>query len=210
MGQFVRDTMTGTGYANLDIGHSAEAGGPWVRNEAKPDTRWYLLNDRCHCGVLGAVYASGVPASPDYYVECDYLIYSDVQGAGIAARMVTSALTFYGVRYQSGQYLLSKWVNGSETGLGIWTPSPAHSGLHKLRITVSGTNPTTIVVAVDGVNRISATDSSSPITAAGKAGMYHLYGSANDVNTGKHIDNFVAIDGIAPGGARSVPLGIIG
>lgn len=209
--EFVRDSMTGTGYANLDIGHSAETGGPWVRNGASPDTRWYLYNDRCHCGALGAVYASGSPSSADYYVECDYVIFSDIQGAGIALRMTTSALTFYGVRYQSGQYILSKFTAGSEAWLGTpWAPSPAHTGTHKLRITVSGSSTTTIAVAVDGVTVITYADSSSPITAPGKAGMYHLFGTGNDVSSGKHVDNYVAVDQSSASAARNMVFGVIG
>lgn len=203
--EFVRDNMTGTGYDDLDdpAEHSTDIGGPWWRNLGTPDTRWYLQGNRCHCGVIGAVYASGTPLSADYYVECDYIIYSDIQGAGIAVRMSTADLTCYSVRYTGGQYVLSKWVAGVETWIG--TPYViAHTGTHKLRLTATGTS---IVVAVDGVNRITITDSS--ITAAGKAGLYSPFG-ANDVGSGKHIDNFVAVDGAAAGGARSAILGIIG
>lgn len=201
MAQFVRDTMTGTGYANLDIGHTAETGGPWVRNPATPSTRWYLFGDLCHCGEPGAVYASGTPQSADYYAECDYTIYSDILGAGITVRQSTSDLTAYVTRYEYGQYILAKFVAGSYTQISSWAIS--HSGTHKLRLTATGT---TIAVAVDGVTRISVTDSS--ITAAGKAGLASA--GANDVGSGKHIDNFVAIDGAAAGSARSYALGIIG
>lgn len=204
MATFVRDTMTGPVgvYSNLDIGHTAEAGGPWVRNGASPSTRWYIFGDRVHCGDVGAVYASGSPVGADYYVECDYIIATDVQGPGIALRMSTSALTFYGVRYQTGQYILGKYVAGSGTPLGTWTPSPAHTGTHKLRITVSGSSTTTITVSVDGVVVITYNDSSSPITAAGKAGLFSLI-AANDVGTGKHIDNYIAVEGPPAGAARS-------
>lgn len=202
MAQFVRDTMTGTGYANLDIGHTAETGGPWVRNPATPNTRWYLFNNLCHCGESGAVYASGTPQSADYYVECDYVIYSDIVGAGLTVRQSTSDLTLYLTRYEGGRYLLAKFVAGVYTELGSYTVN--HVGTtHKLRLTATGAS---IVVAVDGTNRITVTDSS--ITAAGKAGL--TAGGANDVGTGKHIDNFVAVDGAAAGTARSYALGIIG
>lgn len=201
MAQFVRDTMTGTGYANLDIGHTAETGGPWVRNPGSSDTRWYLFNDRCHCGVAGAIYASGTPQNANYYVECDYIIYSDILGAGITARQSTSDLTLYLTRYEYGQYILAKFVAGAYTQIG--SSAVSHTGTHKLRLTVTGT---TIAVDVDGVNRISVTDAS--IAAAGKAGLASA--GANDVGTGKHIDNFVAVDGSAAGGAKSYALGIIG
>lgn len=205
MAQFVRDTMTGTGFLDLDdpLEHTPEAGGPWLRNPATPSTRWYLQSNQCHCGDPGAVYASGTPQSADYYTECDYIIYNpDTVGAGLTVRQSTSDLTMYLTRYEGGRYILAKWVAGSYTELGAYTVN--HLGTtHKLRLTATGTS---IVVAVDGVNRISVTDSS--ITAAGKAGM--TAGAANDVGSGKHIDNFIAVDGAAASGARSYVLGIIG
>jgi len=196
--------MNGTGFADLDdpYEHSAELGGPWVRNPATPDTRWYLINDRCHCGEPGAVYASGTPANANYYVECDYIIFSDIVGAGLTARQSTSDLTMYLTRYESGAYLLAKFVAGAYTWLGGYTIN--HVGTtHKLRLTVNGT---TISVDVDGVTRISVTDSS--IAAAGKAGL--TAGAANDAGTGKHIDNFVAVDGAAAVTIRSNVFGVIG
>lgn len=201
MAQFVRDSFTGSGYANLDIGRNADVGGKWDRNPDTPDTRWYLFDNRVHCGIAGAVYNNGIPQSADYYVECDYTIYSDILGAGITVRQSTSNLTAYVTRYEYGQYILAKFVAGSYTQIGSWAVS--HSGQHKLRLTATGT---TIKVDVDGVTRISVTDSS--ITAAGKAGMASA--GANDVGSGKHIDNFVAVDGAAASAARSYVLGIIG
>jgi len=210
MAVFVSDQFTGTGFQNLDIGRVATVGGKWERNGATPDTRWYLIDNRVECGdVTGAVYSNGVPGSANYSVECDYTIFSDIQGAGIAVRMSTSALTFYGVRYQGGQYVLSKYVNGVEAWVG--TPYVVnHVGqTHKLKIRVSGTSTTTVIVSIDGVDVITYADSSSPITAAGKAGMYSLYGS-NDAGTGKHIDNFVADDGVAASAVRSRAIWIVG
>ena len=132
MAQFVRDSMTGTGWADLDdpAEHNAELGGPWVRNPATPYTRWYLFDNRCHCGESGAIYASGTPANANYYVECDYIIYSDIVGAGLTARQSTSDLTMYLTRYESGAYLLAKFVAGVVTGIsgipgGIFAPSLA-------------------------------------------------------------------------------------
>lgn len=201
MGQFARDAMTGTGYANLDIGRSADVGGTWTRNPATPSTRWYLFDNRVHCGEAGAVYLPATPQSADYYVEADYFIYSDILGAGLAIRQSTSDLTAYVTRYEYGQYILAKFVAGSYSQIGSYAVS--HTGQHKLRITATGTS---IVVAVDGTNRITVTDSS--ITAAGKAGMASA--GANDVGTGKHIDNFVAVDGSSAISVRSSVFGIIG
>lgn len=205
MATFGRDTMTGTGYADLDdpLEHSPEVGGPWVRNPATPSTRWYLQGNQCHCGESGAVYISGNPPGADYYAECDYIIYNDnTVGAGLAVRQSTSDLTMYLTRYEGGRYLLAKFVAGVYTELGSYTVN--HLGTtHKLRLEVTGT---AIKVYVDGVLRISVTDSS--IAAAGKAGL--TAGAANDVGFGRHIDNFIAVDGAAASAARSAILGIIG
>jgi hypothetical protein len=201
MGVFASDSMTGTGFANLDIGRSANIGGTWQRNPDSTSTRWYLWENRVHCGEPGAVYLPSNPSSADYYVEADYVIYSDILGAGIAARMSDTNLTAYVTRYEYGQYILIKFVAGVYSEIGAWAAS--HTGQHKLRLTCTGS---TISVQVDGVTRISVTDSS--ITAAGHAGMASA--GANDVGTGKHIDNFVGVDGLSASGAHVYVFGLIG
>ena len=204
MAQFVVDRFTGTGYANLDIGRSADVGGTWQRNPATPGTRWYLFDNRVHCGEAGAVYLPATPQNANYYVECDYTIYSDILGAGLAARQSVSDLTMYFARYEWGEYIVGKFVGGAgPTRLGGWSSAVATPSTHKLRLTVNGT---TISVAVDGTTRITVTD--SDITAAGKAGM--TSGGANDVGSGKHVDNLIAVDGATALAARSYVLGIIG
>ncbi len=53
---------------------------------------------------------------------------------------------------------------------------------------------TTIAVEVDTVQEMSVVDAS--ISAAGRAGVRS--GTVNDKDTGKHIDNFFAVDGSSP------------
>ena len=212
MTQFARDAFTGTGYSNLDIGRTADVGGTWTRHTLTPDTRWYLCNNRVHCGAEGVVYLPATPASADYYVEADYIIFTDVWGAALAARINTSALTCYAVWYQAGQWVLVKYTNGGYDWIGTPWAMPFVSGTaYRVRLTVSGSSPTTVTVSINGTVRITATDSSSPITAAGKVGMLSLTpGGTNDVGSGKHIDNFVAEDGAAASTTRGRAVWFLG
>lgn len=212
MTQFARDAFTGTGYANLDIGRTADVGGTWTRHALTPDTRWYLYNDRVHCGAEGLVYLPATPFSADYYVECDYIVYTDVWGAALAARINTAALTCYAVWYQAGQWVLVKYTAGGYDWIGTPYATPVAAGsTTKVRLTVSGSSTTTVTVSINGTVRITATDSSSPITAAGKVGMLSLTpGGVNDVGSGKHIDNFVAVDGATAATARGRAVWFLG
>ena len=214
MTQFARDAFTSTisGYENVDVGRTADVGGAWTRHTTTPNTRWYIYSSRVHCGAEGIVYLPATPASADYYVEADYIIYSDIWGAALAARINTSAKTCYAVWYQAGQWVLVKYTNGGYDWIGNQYPGSWTSGTaFRVRLTVSGSSPTTITVTINGTVRITATDSSSPITDAGKVGMLSLTpGGTNDVGSGKHIDNFVAEDGSAASTTRGRAVWFLG
>ncbi|MGB3328560.1 MAG: hypothetical protein WBA46_06360 [Thermomicrobiales bacterium] len=212
MAQFARDQFASTisGYENLDIGRTADVGGTWTRHAKSQDTRWYIYNGRVHCGALGGVYLPATPSSANYYVECDYIIYSDVWGAALVARMDTSVITGYAVWYQSGQWVLVRYVNGGYDWIGPQYPMSFTSGTaYRVRLTVSGGSPTTVTVRINGVDQITYIDSASPITAAGKVGLFSFNG-VNDVGNGKHIDNFVAVDNAAATTARARAIWFIG
>ena len=162
-----------------------QIGAAWTYHSATPATRWYLYGGKVHCGVIGAAYASGVPASADYDVECDYTVYTDIGSVSIAGRMSTTALTFYYVYYGGGYLNLIKSVAGVLTNLG--SEPMAWSGTKHLTLSMRGT---ALTVSVDGVETISATDGDIP--GPGRAGV--RAGGVNDKETGKHIDNFLATD----------------
>ncbi len=143
MAIFVSDAMTGTNWSDLHL-HTGGVGATWARHPVTSGSRWYIYGNKVHCGVPGELYASGVPSSADYTVECDYTIYTDFANISIAGRMSTSAETFYYVYYLSGQLVLASIVGGTITSLGVWVTT----------------------------QRISVVDSG--ITAAGRAGVYSI------------------------------------
>jgi len=187
MSLVTRDTFTGPNWEDLHE-RVGELGAVWTRHPSTPDSRWYLFGGKVHCGVPGALYASGVPAVADYTVDCDYTIYTDIASIAICGRMSTSADTMYYAYYLGGELVLARRVAGAITSLGAWIGTLAGGGTtYQLRLSMVGT---AIKVLVNGVERISVTDSA--ITAAGRAGVRSA--GANDANTGKHIDNLVVTD----------------
>lgn len=187
MGVVVSDNMTGPNWADINE-RTGQVGASWTKNPGSPSSRWYIFSNRVHCGVAGAYYASGVPISADYDVECDYIIYTDLPNVGIAGRMSTSQLTMYYTYYQAGEVVLAKLINGTPTSLGWWISTLTGGGTtYKLKLSMVGS---TIKVFVNNVERISVSDSS--ITSVGRAGVRSV--GSNDANTGKHIDNFIATD----------------
>jgi hypothetical protein len=183
----VSDNMTGSNWADI-TDRVGQVGAVWNRHPDTPGSRWYIFLNRVHCGVAGAFYASGIPDSADYDVECDYIIYTDIPNVGIAGRMNTSTLTFYYTYYQGGELVLAKMVGGAITSLGWWVTTLTGGGTtYNLKLSMVGDQ---IKVYVNDVERIAVTDSS--ITATGRAGIRSV--GINDAYTGKHIDNFVVTD----------------
>ncbi len=204
MAIFVLDQFTGANWTALH-NRSGAIGASWTRNPSYSGT-WYLWNNMTHCGIAGAVYASGVPANADYDVECDYRVYTTGGVQSIAGRMSTSSKTMYYVYYSGAEntWVLAKWVSGVVTSLGFYVTGISAGGtVYALKLQMRGT---TIKVYIGGVERISVTDSS--IVSAGRAGV--VSGSANDANIGKHIDNFTATDLSVPAATTASMSGIIG
>jgi len=183
----VRDTMTDANWRDLHL-HTGEVGASWTRHPSTPNSRWYIFDNRVHCGVAGALYASGVPAVSDYTVACDYTIYTDIASISICGRMSTSDDTMYYAYYLGGELVLVKRVAGAITTLGVWISTLTGGGTtYGLALQMIGT---AIKVFLNGIERISAIDSS--ITAAGRGGVRSA--GVNDAGTGKHIDNLVLSD----------------
>lgn len=191
---------------------TGQVGATWTRHPATAWARMYLFNHaagvcRVHSSAeVGVLYASGVPSSADYDVECDYTIFSGNVGTmGLAGRINTSgALSCYHTFYSNNQVLLWKVVSGVPDTVGWWDGTLSGGGAtYKLRLSMHGT---TIKVFVNDVERISVTDSS--VTAAGRAGLRAT--SPNDAWTGKHVDNFRAYDGSTAAAGRSFVAGPLG
>ena len=113
-----------------------------------------------------------------------------------------TANTYYYTYYSGGQWVLAKSVAGTVTGIG-WYVATHSPGTYTVRLDMTGTD---IDVDIDGVNRISVTDSS--ITAAGVGGIRSS--SISDYNTGKHLDNFTVADATVAATPRSQVIGLVG
>lgn len=170
--------------------------------------RWYLYGGRVHCGVAGLVFASAVPSTADYTVEATVRILSTVTSPtnlnlGLAGRMSTSADTYYMLYYQAGETVLAKRVAGVTTSLDAWISTLSTATNYTFALEMIGT---AIKGYVNGVERVSATDSA--ITAAGCGGLRS--NGFNDAGTGNHIDNFRIYDATTAPARRSYAVGVLG
>jgi hypothetical protein len=198
---FVTDTFTDANGTDI-VSHTGETGASWTKHTnsdynsgagAIQDNRLY------NTGGNVVFYASGVPSSPDYDVQANVHVVTVVSGrtAGVAGRISnTSANTMYQARYtDAGTFTLTKIVTGSQTTLGTYDPTdltPGQSATIKLSMVGS-----TIKMFVDGVERVSVTDTA--ITAAGRAGV-RLVGAGSST-TAFHLDTFSALHPGAGGGS---------
>lgn len=141
-----------------------------------------------------AVYQTAL-ASANHETTLDCFPDSDTAGGGnrvgVVARSGASAggdCYFAWLNTATSNLELQKRVSGSNTSLGTWTFTPDTSTVYELKLRVDGT---TIEVDVDGVNRISVTDSS--VTSGNYAGVIfqRQRAAANGQPT---LDNFTASD----------------
>ncbi len=191
MAIFATDTFTGTSGTLLDaysanwVAHSSSAANALIsdanraRKESASGTALY--------------YHTGTPATADYSVEVDvvYFSTSPTQYVGPAGRIDTSANTMYHFRYSQADstWYLYRISAGTLNILGTYAQSFT-SGTRRAKLQMIGT---AIKGFVDGVERVSATDSN--ITAAGKAGLRLATTATGTGNSqGLHVDNFEAYD----------------
>ncbi len=191
------DSFTGTA-GTLLSSHTPEAGGGWTKWQQ--DNATVVLSDANRArrnGVGGISYlATATPSSPDYQVTADVYVKSliDEDDAGVVGRFDTGNTNGSGTRYiarysePNGYWELRKDVNGSGALLGSWSDTPNVGQTYSVTLDMKGS---TIRMLVDGVERVSVTDTS--ITAAGRGGIRLGSGGtgASPTNsTGMHLDNF--------------------
>lgn len=90
-------------------------------------------------------------------------------GIGPAVRCSSSANTYYGYRANHAGGSIIKAVAGTVTTLN--TDTTAWTTGDTVRLEVTGTSTTTLVVKQNGTQVATVNDSSSPITDAGQAGV---------------------------------------
>lgn len=192
------DSFTGTS-GTLLTSRAGELGSTWTTLAGSLNTeKISSLNRAFRSGAGQSInYVSGVPASPNYSVEADlnYRGAIAVDSVGVIGRMSTSAKTFYGaIRWTDNTWRISKGTGGSPTFLATSATQPALTigESYRIRLQMSGTTSTTLSLYVNGVFIISATDSSSPYTAAGRAGIIDGISSATSKTdtTGLHFEDY--------------------
>lgn len=206
MPPFVSDTFTDSDDVELSA-HVGETGATWVEHPNSAAPNFIHTANRVRPNSTGTsvafYYASGLPASADYDVECPvhFAGARSFAEAYLFARLDPAAHTYYRVICTVGGGVfntrLQKVVAGSGTFLSDAIPGAAilAGETHVVKLEPIGT---AIKVYEDGVERISATD--SDIASAGRAGVG---GRAADATSGLHIASIVANDLGAPPAAAN-------
>lgn len=175
----VYDTFTDTDSALLVTGpHTPETGGAWDYGPGNSLSDTLITSNRLR-GVNDSTTTfinTATPPSADYDVEAEVHFFSIGTSfrAGPMGRAVVASNDYYGVTYNSntGNWELYKVLSGGITVLGSWADSPVATNTRIARLEMIGTG---LEAFIDGVSRITATDSS--LSAAGKAGCFVLQGT---------------------------------
>lgn len=193
MAQFASDAFTGTDGTELSVHDAA-----WSLAFSTNSNTAALIGNRVRRVSTGSTSSiaryvhSGSPASADYSVSLTYRVVTATnEFTGVTGRSSEVAETFYMARYinSSALWQLYKFVTGTATLLGSFSQTLTVDTDYVLTLRMIGT---TISLEVDGVERVSVTD--SDISDAGKAGI-RFAGAVNASDTtGYHFDNFSADD----------------
>lgn len=199
MAAFLSDTMTEGSNTTLGT-HTPETGGSWAQH---PN---FTTNTLIVGGGLGYCYGSSsagtsiyynnaTPPNADYYVEAT--VRTNAAGTvtdlmGVCGRVATGASTMYMLFYNDNidEWKLEKLVAGASTAIGTYVSALAAATSATIKLEMIGTS---IKVYLNGVERISVTDSS-----ISDAGFVGIRGRSN----GYILD--VTADQIA-GGGSSIP-----
>jgi hypothetical protein len=186
MATFQQDTFTGT--AGVAITDRSPEVGTWEGHPAKEGMNLVLSDANRARGNgtasdTGTLYfGTGLPDGPNYSVTAVIVAKSLHNLAGVMGRMDTTDYTGYEAIYNaySGatQWRLAKRIAGAFTLLGTFSQSLTLDQDYTLKLEMIGT---AIKVYVDGVERISVTD--SDISAAGRVGLYAWGNDVTPSNT---------------------------
>jgi lysophospholipase L1-like esterase len=190
---FVNDTFTDTAGTLLPA-HTGETGATWTQHANWTGVASISSANRLYYSSAGntvaVYYASGTPASADYDVQATIRRLSSVsQEIGVMGRAATAANDWYWARYSHANGRWELWVGLSMAG--TYTQALSDDTDYVLKLEMRGT---AIKVYVDGVERISITDST--YTSAGRAAVFFGATSSGDT-TGYHLDSFSATDATA-------------
>ena len=203
-GAIAGDEFTDTAGTVLSS-HTGAVGATWTAVSGQPRTAVITAAGRQRRETSGTgaaqYYASATPSSADYLVESDVYVASllATDAIGVVGRQDISGTgqTYYLARYvrDTGRWELHKVVAGTSTligsggsGTGYYTQALTVGSSYRLTLRMSGT---TISMLIDGVTRLTATDSA--ISAIGRGGVRNGTAATTAAVTdsaGLHLDDF--------------------
>lgn len=192
---FFEDTFTAPG--GTLAGHVSDSGAAWSKHPLSPSTHSLSGFGGIYqpgAGEAGLMMPSAAPPNADYYVEADLLIKTVITGASIAicGRMSSADLTYYGLRYTAGSFILFKSVAGTLTTLGTYAATQPTNVAGIMRLEMKGNQVSGLV---NGVLRIGPVADTS-VAAAGSVGT-RIYGVSATVTAGQHFEG-VRAGALAP------------
>lgn len=188
---FLNDTFTEGSNVNL-ASHTGELGATWTDHPHATYASAINVDagtDRIFGTGIGAYYASGVPASANYYAQADFYHVSTIAvNIAICVRMHVTDDTMYLARLEDGTtWVVRKIVVGVSTTLGTSSNQIPTVGNFKTgKLVVAGDQLNFYVNGSLEIGPITDT----AITAAGKTGVRSV--GVSSASTGMHIDNLSA------------------
>jgi hypothetical protein len=188
---------------------TVDAGGAaWAYLQGSGNQERISTQGRAYRSGFGYIvnYATETPTIANYSVSADLHVksFNTDDAGGVVGRLNSTFHTFYMARWESDNtWNIVKWDGSAAEWLDTSSVQPnlTSGATYNVRLEMSGTTTTTLNLYVNGVLRATATDSSSPLTAAGKAGImdgdeFGAFSKAD--STGLHFDNFLVSTGATP------------
>ena len=166
----LNDTFTDTNSTALSS-HTSDSAHTWTQNGGGGLQIYSNRVESTSSTSAGLYYSSFVPADADYTVTLDMITVGTGIAPFVAGRCSTSAVTMYGCRWNgTDTWELIRWVSGTRTVIGTYVGDSPVGSSRTVSLSMVGS---TISVSIDGVSRISVTDTG--ISAAGRPGIGTWY-----------------------------------
>jgi hypothetical protein len=179
--------------------HTSDSGDTWVfglNQNAGSTAKIYsnvLTKDNDASANAAVYYLTGETLNNDYYVQAKIKMMSSVSsGAAIVARINTASDNYYWLRHNRDQnrWELRVTVNGTastlNSGSALYSDTMNAGDERVAKLEVIGTS---IKAYIDGIERISATDSSH---SSGQPGI--RFNGIQSQTTGYSIDDFTVVN----------------
>lgn len=187
------DTLTDSDTTALPS-HTSDSTHTWTQNGGGGLQIYNNRVESTQSTSVGLYYSSYTPADAAYSVQMDITASGSAVPPVPAVRCSTSVVTMYMVRWDGvDTWDLYKVVSGSPSVIAEYVGDSPVTSTREVKLSVSGSATTNLVVTIDGTERINYNDSSSPITDAGRPGIGTYYCDA----AGSHIfyaDDWEVVD----------------